>query len=80
MSQEHSRGTPTGQGPRPQEPRWAPWWVYLIVLLGANYLRASLLPGDVFPTAVTVAIAAAQAAVLFTIVTIVWRVSTRSSS
>lgn len=57
--------------------KWAPWWVYLIVLLGANYLRAYLMPAGTLPEPVIVAIALVQAAVLFVIVTAIWRETRR---
>ncbi len=64
--------------PRPPHPdtdpaRWAPWWLYVVVLLGANYLRAGLLPVGTVPEPVVVVIALAQAAVLFVLVTALWR-------
>jgi hypothetical protein len=56
-------------------PKWAPWWIYLIVLLGANYLRGYVLPGDALALPVTVAVAIGQAAALFVIVTAIWRLT-----
>lgn len=53
--------------------RWAPWWLYLIVLAGANYLRSHLLPMQDSPTVMVVAIAGGQAALLFFVVTALWR-------
>jgi hypothetical protein len=61
-----------------QPDRWAPWWIYLIVLLGANYIRAYLLPGDNLPVVIVVAIALGQAAALFFLTTLLWRLSRRS--
>lgn len=58
--------------------RWAPWWLYLIVLLGANYLRASLMPVGTVPEPVVVVIALAQATVLFLVVTALWRLTHRA--
>lgn len=43
------------------------------MLLGANYLRGIFLPGGSLPLPATVAIAVGQAAVLFGIVTVIWR-------
>lgn len=72
---------PRRPDPAPTPPassqRWAPWWIYLIVLLGANYLRAALLPGGSLPLPATVAIAVGQAAALFAIVTAIWRLMRR---
>ncbi|MGY4720612.1 hypothetical protein [Naumannella huperziae] len=59
--------------------RWAPWWIYLIVLLGTNYLRSYFLPGGSMPLAVTAAIAIGQAVVLFVIITAIWRATRRSA-
>ncbi|WP_165777395.1 hypothetical protein [Amycolatopsis antarctica] len=59
--------------------KWAPWWVYVVVLVGANWLRAGLLPGDQFPLVVTVAITVGQAAVLFALITVIHRAFSRSA-
>lgn len=56
---------------------WAPWWIYLIVLLGANHVRAYVVPGGSLPLPVIVAIAVGQSALLFVIVTAIWRASQR---
>ena len=58
--------------------RWAPWWLYLLVLLGANYLRASVMPVGTVPEPVVVVIALAQATVLFLVITALWRLTHRS--
>jgi hypothetical protein len=55
----------------------APWWLYLVILLGANYLRSWLLPTGHLPAAAGVGIALGQAALLFVLITAVWRVSRR---
>lgn len=60
--------------------KWAPWWIYLIVLLGANYARSAVLPGDSLPLPATVAIAVGQAAVLFAIITAIWRAIRRGKN
>lgn len=62
------------------EARWAPWWVYLIVLLGANYVRSYFLPGGSMPLPLTAALAIGQAGLLFVIVTAIWRATHRGSS
>lgn len=59
--------------------KWAPWWIYLIVLLGANYVRGYFLPGSSLPLPVTAMIAIGQAAVLFVIVTAIWRAARHSN-
>lgn len=60
--------------------KWAPWWVYLIVLLGANYVRSYFLPGGSMPLPLTAALAIGQAGLLFVIVTAIWRATHRGSS
>ena len=55
--------------------RWAPLWVYLVVLLGANFLRSWLIPTGHLPAIVAVGIALGQAAILFVAITAAWRVS-----
>lgn len=73
-----SQGTTSS---RPQaSQKWAPWWIYLIVLLGANYVRGYFLPGDSLPLPATVAIAVGQAAVLFVIITAIWRAIRRDEN
>lgn len=63
---------------KPATAKWAPWWIYLIVLLGANYVRSYFLPGGSMPLPVTAAIALGQAALLFLIVTALWRATHRT--
>jgi len=59
------------------ESRWAPWWVYLGTILGANYLRKAIWPesNDTLPQ---VAVALAFSAVLFVVITLVYRATHRS--
>lgn len=71
--------TPGQTPPRSDSDRWAPWWVYLVVLLGANYLRAFLMADVPLPPPATAAIALGQAGLLFIVVTAVWRM-TRATS
>ncbi|QWF22210.1 hypothetical protein KM427_00195 [Nocardioides sp. LMS-CY] len=75
---------PQGHEPASNQPttsaKWAPWWIYLIVLLGANYARSAVLPGDSLPLPAIVAIAVGQAAVLFVIITAIWRVTRRDKN
>jgi len=52
--------------------RWAPWWVYFVIIVGANYLRRALLPDGGTP-ALRVVIALALSAVLFAAITIIYR-------
>lgn len=59
--------------------KWAPWWVYLIVLLGSNYLRNHFVPGSSLPLLAVVAIAVGQAAILFVLITVIWRAARRGT-
>ena len=52
--------------------RWAPWWVYFVIIVGANYLRRALLPDGGTP-ALRVVIALAVSAVLFAVITVIYR-------
>lgn len=64
----------TDHDPRtPSTSRWAPWWVYLVVLLGANYLRAAAIRGS--DPMLHVVTALGLAAILFLAVTALWRAS-----
>ena len=57
--------------------RWAPWWVYFVIIVGANFLRRALLP-DVGTPALRVVIALALSAVLFAAITIIYRLNVRN--
>ena len=57
--------------------RWAPWWVYLAVILGANYLWRAVLADGGNP-AVHAVVTLAVSVVLFVVVTAVHRTATRS--
>jgi hypothetical protein len=56
--------------------RWAPWWVYLVIIVGANYLRRVLLPDGSTP-ALRVVVALAVSAVLFAAITFTYRAVVR---
>ncbi len=58
--------------------RWAPWWVYLIVILGGNYLRQATMPVGTVPEWAVGLIVAAISATLFVLVTAVHRATHRS--
>ena len=60
--------------------KWAPWWIYLIVLLGANYVRSFAMAGSSLPEFVVAAIAIGQAALLFVVVTAIWRLGRRDKA
>ena len=70
--------TVTNQQRRPQAAttKWAPWWVYLVIIVGANYLRRAALP-DASTPALRVALALAVSAALFVIITIAYRAVAR---
>lgn len=56
--------------------KWAPWWVYLVVIVGTNYLRRAAFPDGSSP-AIRVAVALAFSAALFVFVTLVYRAAAR---
>ena len=61
--------------PRPTTvARWAPWWVYLVVIIGANYVRRAAFP-DAGTPALRVVVALVGSAVLFAAITVVYRVA-----
>ncbi|WP_203416737.1 hypothetical protein [Jiangella ureilytica] len=51
--------------------RWAPWWVYVIAIAGANHARQLVVPTG--ETAVDVAAFAAVAVVVAVVVTVIFR-------
>jgi hypothetical protein len=57
--------------------QWAPWWVYLGVILGANYLRQLLMPAGTVPEWTVVLIVLALSAALFVASTAVYRATGR---
>jgi hypothetical protein len=57
--------------------RFAPWWVYLLPIIGVNYLRQWAIPYGTVPEPVDVIIALAIAAVLFVIITVAFRATRR---
>ncbi len=56
--------------------KWAPWWVYFVVIVGTNYLRRAAFPDGSSP-AIRVAIALAFSAALFVFITLVYRAAAR---
>lgn len=58
---------------------WAPWWVYVVIIVGANLARSALMSDRGLSSGVQVAAALGLAAVLFTAITVVWRIATRGS-
>jgi hypothetical protein len=54
----------------PTASRWAPWWAYLVPILGLNYLRLAVLPPDeTGGDAVSIALVAAITAAVVVVVT-----------
>lgn len=62
----------------PADDRWAPWWVYLVPILAANLIRGRLMEGRDLEPVVQVTAALGLAAVLFGVITLVWRTTRRS--
>lgn len=56
--------------------KWAPWWVYLVIIVAANYLRRAALPDGSAPV-VRVVLALGFSAALFVTITIIYRAATR---
>lgn len=61
--------TPTERG----TDRWAPWWAYLVPILGLNYVRQLVLPFGTLPEIVDVVLALSIAGVLFVLITAGYR-------
>jgi hypothetical protein len=57
--------------------RWAPWWVYVVVIVGANVAKQQLIGGRVSDVA-NVAITLAVAGVLVALITALYRRLQRS--
>ncbi|WP_067501283.1 hypothetical protein [Actinoplanes sp. TFC3] len=51
--------------------KWAPWWVYLIVILGCNYVKQYLVRD--LPVAVNALITVVLAGALFLVITAIYR-------
>lgn len=63
---------PEHQNPQATSDRWAPWWVYVVAIAGANYVRQVIVPTG--RTALDVALFAAVVVVVAVVVTIAFRV------
>ncbi|SDP70096.1 hypothetical protein SAMN04487905_107179 [Actinopolyspora xinjiangensis] len=53
--------------------RWAPWWTYVLPIVGVNQLRQLILPFGTVPEWADVVIAVLVAAACFALVTLVYR-------
>ena len=51
--------------------KWAPWWVYFVVIVGANYLRRATSPQGSTPEARLV-VALGFSAALFVVITLIY--------
>jgi hypothetical protein len=51
--------------------KWAPWWIYVVLIVGCNLVKQKLLEGQ--PAALNIAITAVLVAVLFFGITAVYR-------
>ena len=56
--------------------KWAPWWIYLVIIVGANYLRRAV-SADAGTSALRVVVALAVSAALFIMITVVYRANAR---
>ena len=70
MANQHVHEQPT------TSTTWAPWWVYLVVVVGANYLRRALVPDGSTP-ALRVVVALVFSAAVFVAVTVIYRAAVR---
>jgi hypothetical protein len=66
---------PEHPAPRTASDRWAPWWVYVVAIAGANYARQLIVPTG--ETAVDVALFAAVVVVVTVVVTAAYRIARR---
>ncbi|MEU8330597.1 hypothetical protein [Micromonospora sp. NPDC048839] len=58
-------------GNEEQRSKWAPWWVYLCVILGCNYVKQYLVRD--LPVVVNAAITIVLVGTLFVVITAVYR-------
>ena len=67
------------QGQPSTSTRWAPWWAYLVIIVGANYLRRAVLPDGGTP-ALRVVVALTVSPILFVVITVIYRAVVREES
>ncbi|MFG1894211.1 hypothetical protein ACGFIP_09365 [Micromonospora zamorensis] len=58
-------------GEEQQNGKWAPWWIYVPVILGSNYVKQYLVQD--LPVAVNAVITLVLVGTLFLIITVVYR-------
>ncbi|HWM21405.1 MAG TPA: hypothetical protein VNO51_17055 [Ilumatobacteraceae bacterium] len=56
--------------------KWAPWWVYFVIIVGANYVRRGTSPDGSSPE-IRVVIALGFSAALCVIITLIYRAAAR---
>ena len=56
--------------------KWAPWWLYVVIIVDANYLRWAALDESSTPT-MRFVVALAFSAALFAVITVVYRATHR---
>ncbi|CAO5150459.1 conserved hypothetical protein [Frankia sp. AiPs1] len=56
---------------QPTDGRWAPWYVYVVIIVGANLAKQKLI--EDFPVVANAAITLALVGVLFLLITAVYR-------
>jgi hypothetical protein len=60
--------------------KWAPWWVYVVIIVGANSLRRAMIPTGDANALADVGIALGLSALLFATITAVHRATNRHES
>ncbi|MEU7946309.1 hypothetical protein AB0C50_16670 [Micromonospora taraxaci] len=63
------------RGEERQNGKWAPWWIYVPVILGSNYVKQYLVQD--LPVVVNAAFTLVLVGALFLIITVVYRRVTR---
>ncbi|NYH40903.1 uncharacterized membrane protein YdcZ (DUF606 family) [Micromonospora jinlongensis] len=58
-------------GDKQQNGKWAPWWIYVPIILGSNYVKQSLVQD--LPVAANAVITLVLVGTLFLIITVVYR-------
>ena len=61
---------------RTMSAKWAPWWIYVVIIVGVNYLRRAVVVDGGGPV-VRIVVALALSAVLFVTITVVYRAIVR---
>lgn len=64
-------GEITVSGANTSEGKWAPWYVYVVLIVGANLVKQSLMNG--MPAAANIAVTVVLAGAIFIGITVVYR-------